>query len=159
MSPSDIQKELMTRHGMRVPQTDPAFLVASINELMLADAAGRVEAAASRAEGAAARIEAVKAPLPDKDLRRLEDAALAGAANGAQRQVMALAKAANWRTILIGAGMLFIAAAVGAAGGYWLRGSAPVFAGVRAGVDKCADQDDGSRVCWIPIFERLPAAR
>jgi hypothetical protein len=104
-------------------------------------------------------INSAHQPLNDKDIRRIEDAAIAGAANGANRHVVEMVRATNWRTMIVGIlGMAALCIAC-AAGGYWLRGSAPSYAGVRAGVDKCADQDDGSRVCWIPIFERLPAAK
>jgi hypothetical protein len=31
-----------------------------------------------------------------------------------------------------------------------------MLAGVRAGAEKCDDRADGSRLCWIPVFEKLP---
>jgi len=30
--------------------------------------------------------------------------------------------------------------------------------GVHAGAEKCDDRPDGSRLCWIPVFERLPTS-
>jgi hypothetical protein len=42
-------------------------------------------------------------------------------------------------------------------GGYWYRGAVPLLVGVRAGTEKCEDRPDGSRLCWIPVFERLPS--
>jgi hypothetical protein len=60
------------------------------------------------------------------------------------------------RTILLAAGMLVVAFLIGAGSGYWFRGTAPFIIGVRAAPEKCTDRDDGSRVCYIPIYERLP---
>jgi hypothetical protein len=34
-----------------------------------------------------------------------------------------------------------------------------VLAGVRAGAEKCEDRVDGSELCWIPVWERLPPAK
>jgi hypothetical protein len=65
----------------------------------------------------------------------------------------------GWRNVLIGAALLVAAVLVGAGGGYWFRGKAPVLVGVRAGAQHCEDRNDGSRLCWIPVFERLPPGR
>ena len=46
--------------------------------------------------------------------------------------------------------------AISAAGGWWSRGAVPVMVGMRAGADQCMNRSDGSRLCWIPIFERPP---
>ncbi|MEA2731783.1 MAG: hypothetical protein QOF70_6258 [Acetobacteraceae bacterium] len=42
-------------------------------------------------------------------------------------------------------------------GGWWWRGAVPLVIGVRAGADRCEDRPDGSRLCWIPVYERLPS--
>ena len=63
----------------------------------------------------------------------------------------------NRAGIAIGVAMAILFGAACGAGGWWCRGAAPVLIGVRAGADKCADRVDGSRLCWIPMFERLPA--
>lgn len=48
-------------------------------------------------------------------------------------------------------------AARGAAGlGYGLHGAVPRLVGARAGAEQCRDQSDGARLCWIPVWERLP---
>ena len=46
-----------------------------------------------------------------------------------------------------------------AVGGYLYHGAAPVIAGVSAGAQQCQDQQGGGRICWIPVWERLPPAR
>jgi hypothetical protein len=147
------------KHRMTISPNDPVFLLATISEVLNAEYVEQAAAVAERVENAATRIEAVKAPIADKDLRRLEDAAIAGAANGANRNVVEMVRAANWRTVVIG--ILGVAALclASAAGGYKLHSDAPVFAGIRAGLDKCEDQVDGSRVCWIPVYERAPRGR
>jgi hypothetical protein len=65
----------------------------------------------------------------------------------------------GWMNIVIGAGMLTAALLVGAGSGYWLHGAVPVLVGVHAGAERCEDRADGSRLCWIPVFERLPPAK
>jgi hypothetical protein len=57
---------------------------------------------------------------------------------------------------------VMVALAFGAAcggGGWWYRGAAPVLVGVRAGAEQCENRSDGSRLCWIPVFERLPPSK
>jgi hypothetical protein len=98
------------------------------------------------------RLEATRQPFAAEDLRRLERAA----ATGADRRAMELARAANRRTALIGAGVLTAALLIGAGAGYWLHGAQPIVVGVRAGADKCENKPDGSRLCWIPVWERGP---
>jgi hypothetical protein len=101
---------------------------------------------------AAGHIEAARRPINDDDLRRLTQ----NAANGAWRMTAEMIDAHNWRTVLLGV-TIAIVTIVGAFGiGYWYRGAAPLLVGVRAGTEKCEDRPDGSRLCWIPVFERLP---
>jgi hypothetical protein len=59
--------------------------------------------------------------------------------------------------IAIGVGIVLLFGALCGVGG-WFYGSAPVVAGVSAGAEQCHDQPDGSQLCWIPIYKRLPAA-
>jgi hypothetical protein len=63
----------------------------------------------------------------------------------------------NRAGIAIGIGVALLFGAVGAAGGWWSRGAVPVVVGMRAGADQCENRADGSRLCWIPVFERPPA--
>jgi hypothetical protein len=148
MELADIQAEVMRRHGVRVPLTDPSFVVASMNEMMLAVHAARIEAAA-------VRIEAVKSPIAEQDLDRLAKAA----ARRSERAAMALARSANWRTILLSAGVLAAVALTGVGAGYWMHGDGPALAGVHAGAERCSDHPNGGRLCWIPVWERLPPAQ
>jgi hypothetical protein len=101
------------------------------------------------------RLEATRQPFKDEDLRRLEQVAAKGAAGRAVDIVWAR----NWRTALM-ALCLLLATAVGAAGfGYCVRGAVPHLVGVRAGAEQCRDQSDGARLCWIPVWERLPPTK
>jgi hypothetical protein len=59
--------------------------------------------------------------------------------------------------IAIGVGIVLLFGALCGVGG-WFYGSAPVVAGISAGAEQCHDQRDGSQLCWIPIYKRLPAA-
>ena len=65
----------------------------------------------------------------------------------------------NRAGIAIGVVVALLFGALCGAGGWWYRGAAPVLVGMRAGADKCDDRSNGSRLCWIPVFERLPVAR
>jgi hypothetical protein len=65
----------------------------------------------------------------------------------------------NRAAVAIGVGVALVLGAACGAGGWWYRGSVPFLAGVRAGAQQCQDRPDGSRLCWIPIWERLPPAR
>jgi hypothetical protein len=73
------------------------------------------------------------------------------------------AHAGNWggvlnaRNALIVAGML-LTMLVGAGGGYWIRGGEPTLVSARAEAEKCEDRTNGSRLCWIPVWEKLPPA-
>jgi hypothetical protein len=97
-------------------------------------------------------IEAARQPVRDDDLRRAVVQGISSHASSAVRTM-------GWRNVLIGAAILVAVLAVGAGGGYWFRGAVPVLVGVRAGAEKCDDQRDGSRLCWIPVFERLPPTK
>jgi hypothetical protein len=103
---------------------------------------------------AAGHIQAAQRPINDDDLRRL----MQSAASGAWRMTAEMIHAHNWRTALLGIAVALVAIVSAFGGGYWYRGAAPNLVGVRAGTEKCEDRpDDGSRLCWIPVFERLPA--
>ncbi len=95
--------------------------------------------------------DASRMPVRDDDLRR-------AVAQGISGHAGALAKALNVKNTLIISGLLVAAVLVGAGGGYWFRGEAPILAGVHAGAERCEDRADGSRLCWLPIWEKLPPA-
>jgi hypothetical protein len=61
--------------------------------------------------------------------------------------------------VLIAVCLLFAIAVGAAAFGYGLRGAVPQLVGVRAGAEQCRDQSDGARLCWIPVWERLPPTK
>lgn len=66
----------------------------------------------------------------------------------------------NRAGIALGVAFALALALAGGAAGYYGRGEVPSIAGVRAGADRCQDRADGSRLCWIPVFERqAPAAK
>jgi hypothetical protein len=75
---------------------------------------------------------------------------------GIWKVLHAVLQTMGWRNVLVGAALLVAAVLIGAGSGYWLRGEVPVLVGVRAGAEHCEDRSDGSRLCWIPVFERLP---
>jgi hypothetical protein len=141
-----------TKHRMRIDPNDSVFLLASITELLTAEAQAKADRTAERIEAAATRIEAVKAPIADSDLRRLETVA----ALGAQRQAATLARSHNRRTLAIAAGVLTATLTAGMVIGYW--------SGRDAGIDvawsrmSCGDQPDGSRVCYYFTRQRVSLA-
>lgn len=65
-------------------------------------------------------------------------------------------RALNVRNVLLGVALGIGLVLAGAVGGYLFRGAAPALVGVRAGAEQCQDRPDGSRLCWIPVFERVP---
>ena len=62
----------------------------------------------------------------------------------------------NRKAIAISVAATVLFGAACGIGGWWYRGDGPVLVGVRAGAEQCQDQKDGSRLCWIPVYERLP---
>ena len=100
----------------------------------------------------AAQIWAVGRPF-DED--KLQQAVARGIYDHASRIIGQL----RLRTSLMIAGALLAALLLGAGGGYVFRGAVPILVGVKAGAEKCDDRPDGSRLCWIPIFERLPQGK
>ena len=62
----------------------------------------------------------------------------------------------NRAGIAIGVGVALLFGLVCAAGGWFARGDVPALAGVHAGAERCQDQASGGRLCWIPVWERLP---
>ena len=94
----------------------------------------------------------VSRPVDDDKLRHAVAQGIHGHATGLIREF-------GLRTSLMFAGLLLAALLLGAGGGYVFRGSVPVLVGVKAGAEKCDDRADGSRLCWIPVFERLPQGK
>jgi len=101
MDLSEVQREVLLRHGVRLAPDDPAMVVVTINEMMLTKALDR--------------IERVKAPIADEDLNRLSSAA----ARGASQHTMQLARSANRLTITVGLVGGLVLLVVAYAGGHW----------------------------------------
>lgn len=91
-------------------------------------------------------------PLADEDMRK---AVTRGIVNVAGHAVRAL----NVRNTLIGVALGVGFMLAGAVGGYVFRDAVPLVVGLRAGADQCQDRPDGSRLCWIPVFDRMPTGR
>ena len=94
-------------------------------------------------------LDRLRQPVRDEELRR-------AVVQGIDRHADIVVRIMGWRNVLIGAALLVAAVMIGGGAGYWLRGEAPVLVGVRAGAEHCEDRNDGSRLCWIPVYERLP---
>jgi hypothetical protein len=107
---------------------------------------------ANQIEAASLRIETTRQPVREGELRRAVTAGISGHAGDVVRML-------NRRTALMGAGMLLVTLLAGAGAGYWYRGAVPVLVGLRAGSEKCEDRPDGSRLCWIPVWEKLPPTK
>jgi hypothetical protein len=98
-------------------------------------------------------IQSVKLPAKEEELRR---AVIGGIASYAQPII----QATNRWTALVGALALTGTLAVGFGLGYAVRwrtapAPPPTVAGLTANTHKCEDREDGSRLCWIPVWERL----
>jgi hypothetical protein len=62
----------------------------------------------------------------------------------------------KWRTLFTAAGALGLLLA-GFGMGWWDRGPHQIVAGVSGGTPRCDPAIlDGSRLCWIPVYERPP---
>ena len=64
----------------------------------------------------------------------------------------------NKAGIVIGVLVALAMGGLGFAAGWFGRGDAPgnpTMAGITGGTSQCEDRPDGSRLCWIPVFERL----
>jgi hypothetical protein len=99
-----------------------------------------------------AQIAEAKRPVDEDAMRRAVAQGVADFGGDAVRHM-------SRRNVLIGAAILVASIVAGAGGGYWFRGAVPVLVGVHAGAEKCEDRTDGSRLCWIPVFERLPPVK
>lgn len=64
----------------------------------------------------------------------------------------------NRAGIAIGVGVSLLFGAICGGAGWWYRGYVPTLAGISAGAGNCTDRADGSRLCWIPIWEKVPPA-
>lgn len=101
-------------------------------------------------------IEGAREVMGHADVDRIARAA----ATGAQRKATELAQGTLWQVTVV----LLVMMLAGIGGGLWagyrmggagIGNSGP--AGLRAGQDKCEERADGSRLCWIPIWEKLPS--
>ena len=79
-----------------------------------------------------------------------------GVIQGVSAHMARVARVMSWRTWLAGTGMLLAVFLAGGVSGYLSHSAAPMLAGVHAGAERCEDRQDGSRLCWIPVWERLP---
>jgi hypothetical protein len=67
-----------------------------------------------------------------------------------------LVRASLWRSWATLAAIVLGAIVMGFGAGWWYRGPSPIVAGLTGGTPRCDDQADGSRLCWIPVWERPP---
>ncbi len=86
-------------------------------------------------------------------------AAIKDAVSQMDRRMLARWVQFNWAGMAVMALVVLSIASAAFGAGWWYRGNVPVLAGIRAGIDRCDDHADGSRICWIPIYERPPAER
>ena len=87
-------------------------------------------------------------PMGEDELRQ---AVIHGVAGYAGEAVGAL----NWRSGLVGTGVVVAALLVGAVAGYTARGDRQLIAGVFAGQTACQDVNGGT-LCRIPVWAKLP---
>jgi hypothetical protein len=87
-------------------------------------------------------------PLGKDELRR---AVIQGVASYAGEAVRAL----NWRSGLVGTGVVLAALLGGAVAGYAVHDSRQLVAGVSAGQTECQDVNGGT-LCRIPVWAKLP---
>jgi len=97
-------------------------------------------------------MQQTQQPIPIEELRR-------AVARGISAHAIGIAESINRAVLAAGVAASVLVLAATFWTGYWYRGDAPVFAGIRAGADQCTDQPDGSRLCYIPIYTRLPTTR
>jgi hypothetical protein len=82
-----------------------------------------------------------------------------GVLRGVSAHMRSLVRLMTWRTWMAGAAALFAVFMAGSVSGYLFHGAAPILAGVRDGPEQCKDGADGSRLCWIPVWERPPPTK
>jgi hypothetical protein len=93
-------------------------------------------------------IDSRNQPLCEDELRR---AVIQGVSGYADKAVQAL----NWRSALIGTGVVVGALLIGAVAGYAVHGDRLLVAGVSAGQTECQDVNGGT-LCRIPVWAKLP---
>jgi hypothetical protein len=76
---------------------------------------------------------------------------LLGACQAWSKALVQFALVRSWAGL--GAIMLVVAV-LGFGAGWFYRGPALIGAGITGGTPRCGDQPDGSRLCWIRVFER-----
>jgi hypothetical protein len=93
--------------------------------------------------------------VPPEEWRRIA----AGMAQASAASLGNITRRMGFRNGLLVLAGLLIALGAGAGVGWWWRGAVPVVIGVRAGADRCEDGADGSRLGWIPVWERPPPTK
>ena len=96
------------------------------------------------------QVNAAKLPLQGEDLRR-------GIRQGIADHASCMVRTLRWWTWLAGVATLFAVFMAGAGTRYAFCDAGPLLVGVRAGADYCEDRQNGGRLCWIPIWEKMPA--
>jgi hypothetical protein len=151
---AELERQAVQMAAVRDPVAPFLGMTANLGRAqfrLLADAFLKLDA---DHQATARMIEAARQPASDDEMRALCRAASSGAA----RHALALARAANRRTLAIVACAALALCAGSAGAGYWWRGEVPAVAGVAAGAERCADQDGGV-LCWIPVWRALPPSR
>jgi hypothetical protein len=103
-------------------------------------------------EGAAARQSAVFTDKQVDDVGRR----LLGACQAWSKALVQSALVRSWAGL---GTIMLVVAVLGFGAGWFYRGPALIVAGITGGAPKCDDQADGGRLCWIPVWERLPPGR
>lgn len=96
--------------------------------------------------------EAARKAIPVEELRK-------AVARGISAHAVGIARSINRTALITGITVSAVALAGTFCAGYVYHGNAVIVAGVRAGDDMCSDQPDGARLCYIPVYTRLPPAR
>jgi hypothetical protein len=92
---------------------------------------------------------AAKSPLSADEFRR-------AIVQSGQVWGPAAVRVLGWRNLLVGVGIAVALYGAGWGTGYWWRGYVPTVAGISAGKENCETKADGSRLCWIPVWEIAP---
>lgn len=97
----------------------------------------------------AQEVREAQRPVRDEDLLRAFRQSVVGIAGDFIGQM-------RLQAYLAGAGLLLLAFLLGGVTGWVVKGPITVVAGLQAAAQQCQDYSDGSRLCRIPVWERLP---